>query len=108
MPQMFTAARSAEPMPNVAQPPQKQDLLAGFLSYLVPGLGQIYQGRMVKGALFLVCIYGLFVYGMALGSWKNVFLPQATRGPNKRLGASLYDDLLARPQFLGQFWAGVI
>lgn len=42
--------------------------LAGILSYLVPGLGQIYQGRIGKGVLFLACIYTLFFYGNALGS----------------------------------------
>ena len=42
--------------------------LAAFLSYLVPGLGQVYQGRVGKGVLFLACIYVLFFYGNALGS----------------------------------------
>src|SRR6188508_3427687 len=42
--------------------------LAGFLSYLVPGLGQVYQGRFGKGVLFFACIYVLFFYGNALGS----------------------------------------
>ncbi len=90
-------------MANAAQPQPKQDYLAGFLSYLMPGLGQIYQGRITKGILFLVCVYGLFFYGMSLGSWSNVFLPRSARG-----SMSLYDDFLARPQFLGQFWAGVV
>ena len=41
---------------------------AALLSYLVPGLGQIYQGRVGKGVLFLVCIYTLFFYGLFLGA----------------------------------------
>ena len=48
---------------------------AGVLSYLVPGLGQISQGRVAKGFLFLGCLYGLFFFGMYLGDWKNVYLP---------------------------------
>ena len=83
---------------------------AGFLSFLVPGLGQIYQGRVGKGFLFLVCLYGLFFYGMALGSWKNVYLPDvAARGPNFNPwglwspAANLYNRL----QYAGQFWIGV-
>ena len=40
----------------------------GLLSFLVPGLGQIYQGRVGKGVLFFVSIYALFFYGMYLGS----------------------------------------
>src|SRR5947209_17610221 len=81
---------------------------AAFLSYLVPGLGQIYQGRTGKGLLFLVCLYGLFFYGQALGSWKNVYLPDASQvtppiaqsGGLGRLAADLYN----RIYFAGQFW----
>jgi hypothetical protein len=97
------------------------DLWAGVLSYLVPGLGQIVQGRYVKGALFCVCIYGLFFYGMALGSGtvryedkeyrvsSNVYLPDATAeesAPSRM--PTLANNLYNRPQFLGQFWAGVV
>lgn len=42
--------------------------LAAFLSYLIPGLGQVYQGRFGKGVLFFACIYILFFYGNALAS----------------------------------------
>ena len=83
--------------------------LAGFLSYLVPGLGQIYQGRIGKGLLFLVCLYGMFFYGMALGSWKNVYLPDTARDRNLNPWnlpvpvANVYNRL----HFAGQFWIGV-
>ena len=83
--------------------------LAGFLSYLVPGLGQIYQGRIGKGLLFLVCLYGMFFYGMALGSWKNVYLPDTARDRNlnpwnlPKPVANVYNRL----HFAGQFWIGV-
>src|SRR5438067_466518 len=33
-------------------PPVKLDPLAAFLSYLIPGLGQVKQGRIGKGLLF--------------------------------------------------------
>jgi hypothetical protein len=105
--------------PSVKLPPRPQDPMAAFLSYLIPGLGQIYQGRVGKGLLFFVCIYTLFFYGMFLGSGtvtfdgttytvpSNVYLPD-TAGQNNplslpRLAANLYN----RPQFLGQFWVGV-
>ena len=68
MPQPTGAVKTQPPVVQEYQP------WAAFLSYLVPGLGQIYQGRVAKGILFLVCVYGLFFYGMALGSWKNVYL----------------------------------
>ena len=57
-------------------PPVKLDYVAGLLSYLIPGLGQLTQGRVRKGLLFLVCLYTLFFYGMYLGiRGQNVYLP---------------------------------
>lgn len=93
---------------------------AGFLSYLVPGLGQIVQGRVGKGLLFLICIYTLFFYGVYLGTGSvtidgktyhvssNVYLPEAADEPTpggQRLPV-LLQNLYARPQFAGQFFVG--
>ena len=81
--------------------------LAGFLSYLVPGLGQMSQGRVSKGLFFLVSLYALFFVGMYLGDWKNVHIPDtaAVNGPTNlpRFLANIYN----RPQFAGQFWIGI-
>jgi len=103
-----------------AAAPRQFSPLAGVLSYLVPGLGQIVQGRVGKGLLFFVCVYALFFYGMYLGSGSatyagttytvtsNVYLPD-TAGPNNNpfnlphFAANLYN----RPHFAGQFWIGV-
>jgi hypothetical protein len=108
--------------PSVKTPEEEHTSspLAGFLSYLIPGLGQIYQGRIAKGVLFCVCVYTLFFYGMYLGSGTarvrdvtytlsgNVYLPDTADKNNPfglpRLAANLYN----RPQFLGQFWAGIV
>jgi len=100
------------------------DLTAAVLSYLIPGLGQIYQGRVGKGILFFICIYTLFFVGLYLGSGtvrikrgedieetytvsSNVYLPDTADQNNPfhlpRLAANLYN----RPQFVGQFWVGV-
>jgi hypothetical protein len=100
---------SPAPAPRSAPPaaPPKLDPLAALLSYLVPGLGQIYQGRVGKGLLFLICLYALFFYGMYLGRWSNVFLADtATQNPAwslPRWATNLYN----RPHFAGQFWIGV-
>ena len=59
-----------------AIPPVKLDPLAAFLSYLIPGLGQVYQGRVGKGLLFFFGLYLLFFYGMWMGQWRNVWLPE--------------------------------
>lgn len=101
------------PQPAAAPPahpvaPLRLDPAAAFLSYLVPGLGQINQGRVGKGLLFLVCIYALFFYGMYLGRWTNVFLAD-TAGANKPFPSMplLINNLYNRPHFAGQFWIGV-
>jgi hypothetical protein len=93
--------------------------IAAVLSYLIPGLGQIYQGRVGKGLLFFVCVYTLFFIGVYLGSGtveirgetytvsSNVYLPDTADKNNPfglpRLAANLYN----RPQFAGQFWMGI-
>ncbi len=92
-------------------PPPENGSTAALLSYLVPGLGQIYQGRVGKGVLFFVCVYTLFFYGMYLGSWRNVYLPDAGNAQGEEsnpwglhgLPANLYN----RPHFVGQVWVGV-
>ena len=85
--------------------------LAGFLSYLVPGLGQIIQGRITKGIFFLVSLYGLFFCGMYLDNWQNVYIPDGTRDSAPALIRNLGPwavGLWNRPQYLGQFWMGVV
>jgi hypothetical protein len=115
-------ATVAAPVPHAPANVGRQfSAWAAFLSYLFPGLGQIYQGRIAKGMLFFVCIYALFFYGMYLGSGKrtidgrtyqvssNVYLPDTADRPGgnpfglPRTLANLYN----RPQFAGQFWVGV-
>jgi hypothetical protein len=46
----------------------KDPALAAFLAWLIPGLGHWYQGRRAKAVLYFVCIMGVFVYGLYLGS----------------------------------------
>lgn len=95
--------------------PRALDPFAAFLSYLVPGMGQMFQGRVGKGLLFLACIYTLFFWGMAIGQWKNVYLPRADdanrfRKPELALGpwsVPFFRPLSYRIQFMGQFWVGV-
>ncbi len=60
--------------PDSAVTPQRPDIdlknpvVAGFLSFILPGAGQIYQGRIGKGIIFCVCIMTLFIYGLVLSS----------------------------------------
>jgi hypothetical protein len=80
---------------------------AGVLSYLVPGLGQMYQGRVGKGVLFFVCLYGMFFFGMAQGGWANVYLPDTAEHNNPWRLPELAANVFNRPQFAGQVWIGV-
>jgi hypothetical protein len=98
---------------NQEAPPIPYDYFAGLLSYLIPGLGQIYQGRMAKGVLFLVCIYGLFGYGLYLGQWSNVYISNPAGLPKMSLPFFGPQDgvvkaLYYRPQYVGQFWTGLV
>jgi hypothetical protein len=102
----------ANPAPDKVPPPENGPL-AALLSYLVPGLGQIYQGRVGKGVLFFVCVYALFFYGMYLGSWKNVFILDEATDSSGLLSSlpfgknSAIRRILERPHFGGQFFIGV-
>jgi hypothetical protein len=109
-------AKPAAGRPPEAPPPRPSDFLAALLSYLVPGLGQIYQGRVGKGVLFMGALLGMFFLGMYLGSGSNVYLPQR----KARVPGNLLDSLVERfhlPEwvtavgndrlaFAGQFWIG--
>jgi hypothetical protein len=82
-------------------------LLAGFLSYLVPGLGQISQGRIGKGVLFMVCLLSLFHVGEAMGNWQNVYVPTEDSGDFvKRRGNPFVNIFSQRWHFAGQVWIG--
>ncbi len=89
--------------PTIA--PREPEPWAAFLSYLIPGLGQIVQGRYGKGALFMTALLGMFMLGQAMGDWSNVYIyadaNDVNRGP-KTAGA-----LANRWHFAGQFWIGV-
>jgi len=50
----------------------KNPFIAGFLSWLVPGLGHYYQGRYPKAFIFFLCVIPMFVVGCALGSSAEV------------------------------------
>jgi hypothetical protein len=82
---------------------------AGVLSYLVPGLGQIAQGRVGKGLLFFFALYGLFFYGEYLGEWRNVYIPEASQPPggNPLTRNRPVELLTDYARFFAQAWIGV-
>jgi hypothetical protein len=102
-----TAPTSASTVPPPPPPtPIKLDLMGALLSYLVPGLGQITQGRTSKGLLFFFAIYSLFLYGFVLGQKKNVYLPHYSKSDdtiNRFIGNVTY-----RFQIVGQAPMGIV
>ncbi|HEY1859606.1 MAG TPA: DUF6677 family protein [Gemmataceae bacterium] len=94
-------------VPGATNPPASLDWIGGVLSYLVPGMGQISQGRVSKGVLFFASVYVLYFYGMYLGSWQNVYLPDTAERTNPWSLPRSFANLYNRPQFVGQFWVGV-
>lgn len=57
----------------------KDPAMAGFLAWLIPGLGHLYQGRRAKALLYFLCIMGLFVFGLVISSSNE----QNTNGEGK-------------------------
>lgn len=53
--------------------------IAGFLSWLIPGLGHIYLGCRVRGLICLVTITATFWTGVAVGSVQATVAPKARR-----------------------------
>jgi hypothetical protein len=92
---------SSAPTAPVKEAPREPSSLAAFLSYLIPGLGQIYQGRYGKGILFMVSLLGMFMLGQAMGQWQNVYVPRDIDRGN------LASSLVMRWHYVGQFWIGV-
>jgi hypothetical protein len=98
---------TTEPIESLHLPQQNFSPLAGFLSYLVPGLGQVVQGRIGKGLLFFFCLYGLFFFGQYLGGWRNVYIYESNRPAQNAGKARVFEMLLDRVRFFAQFWIGV-
>jgi hypothetical protein len=61
--------------------PLKNPWLAAFLAYMLPGAGHLYQGRFIKGAIYGVCILGMFVYGLVLSDGTALHLYQVKELP---------------------------
>jgi TM2 domain-containing membrane protein YozV len=109
-----------KPPAMTTPPPPEHGVLAAVLSFLIPGLGQVLQGRIGKGLLFFVSVYALFFYGMYLGSGSitlngyeyrvtgNVYLPNTAAKNNPWNLPAFLANLYNRPQYLGQFWVGIV
>lgn len=61
--------------------PLRDPWFAGILAFLLPGAGHLYQRRFFKAAIYAVCIWGTFLFGMSMAEWKAVYYSQT---PGKR------------------------
>ena len=64
------------PTPDGIEIDLRDPLVAGVLAWLWPGAGHLYQRRYAKGLLFMVCILGIFFFGLVLGEGKVVYASQ--------------------------------
>ena len=92
-------ANKSELPPDGPQIELKDPVVAGFLAWLIPGLGHFYQGRYAKGVLYMVCILGTFIYGLYLSSSQQT-------GPARAVYFSLRSGDL-RLAYLCQVGAGL-
>jgi len=51
----------------------KNPVLAAFLTWLIPGAGQYYQGRTGKAVLFFTCILSIYFLGLSMGGARVVY-----------------------------------
>ena len=72
----------------------RNPFLAAVLSWLVPGLGQIYQGRKVKGGMCMVALVAALIGGLWLGDGRVAYA--SWRPGNRRFA------------FIGQMGIGAV
>ena len=98
---------SSAPTGNVNLQPHEPSVVAAILSYLIPGLGQIYQGRYGKGFLFMVSLLGMFTLGQAMGNWQNVYFAAPEEGLGQPRQRGFVGAITNRWHYGGQFWIGI-
>lgn len=92
------------PTPDGIEIDLRDPYVAGVLAWLWPGAGHFYQRRYAKGALFMVCILGLFFFGLVLGEGKVVYASQFRKSDHSIKGVSGY---LSRWPFAMQIGVGL-
>jgi LCP family protein required for cell wall assembly len=56
-------------------------VVAGLLSLLVPGVGQLYRGATRRGLILLAIAFGIVACGLILGSWLSLDALSGVNGP---------------------------
>jgi hypothetical protein len=97
-PRLAWRFRDGDQDQGMSRPSLKNPLLAGFLAWLIPGLGHWYQGRRGKAVLYFTCIMGLYLVGQSMGEWKVVVW---------RWTDPVRDTENFKFPYLCQFWVGL-
>ena len=92
------------PTPDGIEIDLRDPMLAGILAWLWPGAGHLYQRRYAKGFLFMVCILGIFFFGLVLGEGKVVYAAQFRDQQDKVSG---FQGYLSRWPFAMQIGVGL-
>jgi len=72
---VFPPGIQRDPMPD-PRIHLKNPVLAGFLAFLLPGAGHLYQGRIFKSVVYAICIWGTYLTGNVLSGWRAVQAPR--------------------------------
>lgn len=64
---------SGTPGPAAQELDLRNPVVAVVLAWLIPGAGHFYQGRRLKGWLYLICILGTYVTGLWMGGGHVVY-----------------------------------
>jgi hypothetical protein len=77
--------------------------LAGFLAWLWPGAGHLYQRRYGKGLLYMGCILSVFFFGLILGQGRVVY---AMHPPDQEVQAIGFGNMFSKLAALAPlpFW----
>jgi hypothetical protein len=75
----------------------KSPLVAGLMTWLIPGWGQWFQGRYVKAVIYFVCILGTYIYGLYLGDGRVVYMQWRSGDPRLHFVAQASVGVFALP-----------
>ncbi len=70
---MVQDSESASPSDQQIEVDLRNPTVAALWAWIWPGAGHIYQRRYAKGTLFMVCVLGIYFFGLTLGSGHVVY-----------------------------------
>lgn len=84
------SSHDGTPVSEIIPVDLKNRWLALFLAWIFPGLGHFYQGRVVKGTIFALCLIPLLIMGLWMGTYRE---PSSDSTPGTlRFASCVYCD----------------